>query len=336
MKDMPKRWQYKHNAYYYLPRLHERDQFDGKTWYRLGKTYSEALRKFAEIQELQVTEKLASLIDRYETEILPTRGISTQNGYKVALRRLRKGLGHNPAGNITPKVMYRYMDALTKKKGMQVANTDLKVANQVLNAAVRWGVLERNPLKGTVKYYGKRDGLAKSRDRYVEDWELAAWQTVASRQQRAFAAIVMLTGIRKSDCLRIMEAHVTEDTLTINVSKNQRPVVFQMTEALRAAIQEARACKPTSSLYLLPNRRGASYVQPSGITPTWDKSWRRSMAKAIEETDLEEAFTRHDLRAKVGSDADTEQRAQELLDHTSPSTTRQHYRRKKRTIRPVK
>lgn len=336
MKDMPKRWQYKHGAYYYLPRVHERDMFDGKTWYRLGKTYSEALRKFAEIQDMQVTEKVSSLIDRYEAEILPTRGVSTQNGYAVALRRLRKGLGHNPAGSITPRVMYRYMDALAKKKGMQVANTDLKVANQVMNAAVRWGALERNPLKGTVKYYGKRDGLKKSRERYVEDWELAAWQTVATRQQRAFAAIVMLTGIRKSDCLRIMEGHITEGTLTIHVSKNQRPVVFEMTEALRAAVEEARACKPAASLYLLPNRRGACYVQPSGITPTWDKSWRRSMANAIEQTDLEEAFTRHDLRAKVGSDAATDQRAQELLDHTSASTTRQHYRRKKRTIRPVK
>lgn len=336
MRDMPKRWQYKHGAYYYLPRPSERDQFDGKSWYRLGKTYSEALRKFASIMDLQVTEKLSSLIDRYSTEILPKRGISTQNGYKVALRRLREGLGHNPAGGITPKAMYRYMDALAKAKGMQVANTDLKVLNQVMNAAVRWGALERNPLKGTVKYYGKRDGVTKARDRYVEDWELAAWQAVASRQQRAFAAIVMLTGIRKGDCLRIMEAHITDDTLTVHVSKNQRPVVFEMTPALRAAIQEARACKPTPSLYLLPNRRGASYVQPSGVTPTWDKSWRRSMARAIEETDLEEPFTRHDLRAKVGSDAEDERRAQELLDHSSPSTTREHYRRKKRTIRPVK
>ena len=336
MKGMPRRWAYKHGAYYYRPRESERERYDGKSWYRLGTTYAEALRRFAEIQELELTDRLGSLIDRYDVEILPTRSASTQAGYAVALRRLRVGLGHNPVITITPRVAYRYMDALAKAKGMQVANTDLKVLNQVLNAGVRWGALERNPLKGTVRYYGARDGLSKARHRYVEDWELAAWQTVASRQQRAFAALVMLTGVRKSDCLRIMEAHITADTLTVHVSKNSRPIVFEMTRALAAAIDEARACKPAPSLYLLPNRRGACYVQPSGITPTWDKSWRRSMARAIEETDLEEAFTRHDLRAKVGSDADTEQRAQELLDHTSPSITRQHYRRKKRTIRPVK
>lgn len=156
--------------------------------------------------------------------------------------------------------MYQYMDALAKKKGKQVANTDLKVFNQVLNASVRWGVIDRQPLKGAVKPYGQRDGLPGSRDRYVEDWELAAWQQVPSRQQLAFAAIVMLTGIRKGDCLRIMEAHVADDSLTVPVSKNGRPVVFQMTDALRAAVEQARACKPVLSLYLLPNRKGECYV----------------------------------------------------------------------------
>jgi len=336
MKDMPRRWAHKHGAYYYRPRESEKPLFDGKSWYRLGTTYVEALRRFAEIQELELTDKLSSLIDRYEAEILPTRSASTQSGYSVALRRLRKTLGHNPATTITPRATYRYMDALAKVKGMQVANTDLKVLNQVLDAAVRWGVLERHPLRGVVRYYGKRDGLERGEQRYVEDWELAAWQQVATRQQRAFAAIVMLTGIRKSDCLRLMEAHITTDTLTVQVSKNQRPIQFEMTDALRAAIDQARACKPRQSLYLIPNRYGRCHVSERGDSKAWDKSWRRSMARAIEQTDLERPFTRHDLRAKVGSDADTEQRAQELLDHTSVSITRQHYRRKKRTIRPVK
>ncbi|MBB3142233.1 site-specific integrase [Halomonas organivorans] len=336
MKDMPKRWAYKHGAYYYRPRDSERELFDDKSWYRLGRTYSEALRTFAGIQELQVSEKLISVIDRYKVEVLGKRSISTQNGYGVAIRRLRQGLGHNPVAAITPKVAYRYMDALAKAKGMSVANTDLKVLNQVMNAAVRWGIIERNPLKGAVKYFGKRDGLKKERDRYVEDWELAAWQSVATPQQRAFAAIVMLTGIRKGDCLGIMEAHITDETLTIHVSKNSRPVVFEMTKALRAAIEQARACKPAPSLYLLPNRFGRCQVSPSGKSQPFDDKWRQTMRQAIKETDLEEPFTRHDLRAKVGSDAEDERRAQELLDHSDPSITRQHYRRKKRTIRPVK
>lgn len=336
MKDMPKRWAHKHGAYYYRPRPSEREAFEGKSWYRLGKTCSEALRKFAEIQDIQMTDKLSSVIDRYQAEVLPTLGHSTQRGYSAAIIRLRKGLGHNPVAMITPKLMYQYMDALAKVKGMQVANTDLKVLNIVLNAAMRWGVIERHPTKGAVSFYGKRDGLQKGRDRYVEDWELAEWQKVASRQQLAFAAIVMLTGIRKSDCLRIMENHVGDDTLTVQVSKNGRPVVFELTKALGAAVDEARACKLKASLYLLPNNKGRCCVNERGECNSWDEKWRKTMAKAIKQTELEEPFTQHDLRAKVGSDAENDQRAQELLDHADVSVTRQHYRRKKRIIRPVK
>ncbi|MGK0441828.1 MAG: hypothetical protein ACJA0N_001629 [Pseudohongiellaceae bacterium] len=45
------------------------------------------------------------------------------------------------------------------------------------------------------------------------------------------------------------------------------------------------------------------------------------MKMAFAETKLENKFTKHDLRAKVGSDADTDEPAQRQLDHTSPATT---------------
>lgn len=336
MKDMPKRWAYKHGAYYYRPRDAEREAWDDKAWYRLGATYAEALREYATRHEIQLTDKLGSVMDRYEVEKLPMLSHSAQQSYRQSLGRLRHALAHNPVGLITPKAVYQYLDAMAKAKGMGVANQDLKVLNQVMNAAVRWGVVDRQPIKGAVSYYGKRDGLKKERDRYVEDWELAEWQKVASRQQRAFAALVLLTGVRKSDCLRIMEAHISDDTLSVQVSKSGRPLAFVLTQALRDAISEARACKPKASLYLLPNRRGGCYVNDKAESKSWDGSWTLTMRKAIKQTELEESFTMHDLRAKVGSDADSEQRAQELLDHTSPSITRAHYRRKRRAIRPVK
>lgn len=336
MKGMPTRWAHRHGAYYYRPRAAERAAFDGKAWFRLGKTYHEALRAFADRMEIQTGDKLAALIDRYAIEILPTLSYSAQCNYRQSLDRLRRVMGANPVGTITPMHVYRYMDALSKEKSMGVANQDQKVLNRVLDYAVRWGVIDRHPIKGLVKSYGKRDGLRKARDRYVEDHELAEWQTVASDQQRAFAAIIMLTGIRKSDCLRIMEGHIGDSELTVHVAKTEKAISFVLTDALRQAIADARACKPQPSLYLLPNHRGLCYVNEQGLTQTWDGKWYDTMRKALEKTGLEQNFTQHDLRAKVGSDADSDTRAQELLGHTSTAVTRQHYRRKAKAIRPVK
>jgi len=333
---LPKRWTHKHGAYYYRPSLSERHLFDGKSWYRLGKSYPDALREFARIREIEIGESLSCAIDRYTIDRLPRFKPQTQAAYKASLERLRDLIGHNKITAITPQGVYQYMDGTAKNHTMNVANSDLKVLNGVLDACVRWGIVERNAIKGEVSYFGKRDGLRKVRDRYVEDWELAAWQSVASPQQAAFAAVVMLTGARKSDTLRIMESHARDGMLTVLNSKTGQDAHYPITEALQEAIQQARAAKPRPSLYLFANHRGGCYVGENGRCESFDRAWRKSMNKAIEKTDLELSFTRHDLRAKVGSDAENERRAQELLGHTDPSMTRRHYRRGKRIIRPVK
>jgi len=333
---LPKRWIKNHGAYYYRPAPSERHLFDNKSWYHLGRNYPDALREFARIRDIEVGEELSSAIDRYTIERLPRLKPQTQSAYKASLERLRNMIGHNNIAAISPKGVYQYMDGMAKNHTMNVANTDLKVLNGVLDACVRWGLIDRNMIKGEVAYFGKRDGLKKERDRYVEDWELAAWQSVANPQQVAFAAVIMLIGTRKADTLRIMEAHISDDSLYVKDSKTGKDDPFEMTEALREAIDQARAVKPKPSLYLFSNRNGACYVGDNGRCESFDRAWRKSMTKAIKETDLEQSFTRHDLRAKVGSDAVNEARAQELLRHSDPAMTRTHYRRKKRMIRPVK
>ncbi len=335
-KGMPKRWAYQHGAYYYRPHPSEKDVFGGKSWYRLGSSYPDALREFARLKDVEAGELLSGAIDRYETERLPRLSPQTQSSYSASLKRIRGVMGHNRVAKLSAHFVYQYMDQVAKAHTMNVANADLKVLNGLLDASVRWGIVERNAIKGEVSYFGKRDGLRKVRDRYVEDWELAAWQSVASPQQAAFAAVVMLTGARKSDTLRIMESHVKDGMLTILNSKTGQDAHYPITEALQEAIQQARAAKPRPSLYLFANHKGGCYVSENGRCESFDRAWRKSMTRAIEKTDLELSFTRHDLRAKVGSDAENERRAQELLGHTDPSMTRRHYRRGKRIIRPVK
>jgi integrase len=333
---MPARWAFKHGAYYYRTRNSERDLFDGKAWFRLGKDYPSALRAFADRKELEHGESLSGSIDRYRIEVLPRLKPNTQRNYSAALERLRKGLGHNRAQLIMPVVVYQYMDEVSKVLGMNLANTDLKVLVSVLDYCVRWGVVITNPIKRNVSYYGVRDGVKRSRDRYVDDWELAEWQKVATPIQKAFAALVLLLGTRKCDTLRIRRSADKGNTLEVFNSKTNKAQVFNVTPALRAAIDTAKdACK-VSSVYILANQTGQCFVGDDDRCASFDKAWRRSMTRAISETRLEQPFTRHDLRAKVGSDADSEGRAQQLLGHTTAAMTRKHYRRKVQAIDPAK
>jgi integrase len=54
----------------------------------------------------------------------------------------------------------------------------------------------------------------------------------------------------------------------------------------------------------------------------------RFMDRVLAETKVRERFTEHDLRAKVGSDAASLEKARALLQHADASTTVRIYRRK--------
>lgn len=334
---LPERWAFKHGAYYYRPRETEKAAFDGKSWFRLGDKYPDALRVFADRLDLQMGDTVADCLDRYILEALPLLAKNTQTTYKPALNRLRAGLGRNSIQAVTPQMAYQYMDAVRKAHSMSVANLDMRVLKTLVDLAVRWGVCKANGLRGNVKEFGVRDGLGGARERYVHDWELAEWLKVASLQQAAFAALVMLLGTRKSDILRLTEADIddAEGLLMVRNSKSGKMQPFIITPALRAAIGLARASRPKPSQYLICNSKGQCYVDQTDRSSNFDAKWDRSMQIALAETDLKEPFTRHDLRAKRGSDETDEKRAQELLGHTNIATTRKHYRRKQIPIMPA-
>ncbi|MDB6061520.1 MAG: integrase family protein [Verrucomicrobiaceae bacterium] len=335
---LPSRWDFKHGAYYYRTRHDDRALFDNKSWFRLGTSYPEALRAFADRKELEIGDTVASVIDRYRLDRLPKLKPQTRTSYGAALELLNLSVGANKCATIQPQAVYQYLDVIAKNRTMNVANMQLKMINIILDCAVRWGVVPKNLIKGEVSYFGKRDGLVLTRDRYVEDWELAAWQEKATPVQRAFAAVVMLTGARKSDVLQTVLQDDRETGLHIIDRKTDKATTFRWTLPLRAAVDLARSIRHGNSMFLFTNRDGNCFVSSDGRTQPFDKAWRRTMQLAISdpENPLKVPFTRHDLRAKVGSDAASEQRAQEILGHSNVSMTRKHYRRGIRVIDPTK
>jgi hypothetical protein len=98
-----------------------------------------------------------------------------------------------------------------------------------------------------------------------------------------------------------------------------------------------RLLPPVVSPWLFHTRKGDCYYDMERRKASGFQSvWQRSMKKALEETILEVRFTEHDLRAKVGSDLDSDQEAQRLLAHADAATTRKHYRRKGAKVVPAR
>jgi integrase len=98
----------------------------------------------------------------------------------------------------------------------------------------------------------------------------------------------------------------------------------------------ALAARPIDIAPLLfCTRRGEGYFdEQSGQAAGWDSIWQRFMTRLLTETKITHRFTEHDLRAKCASDAETLERARQLLGHADAQITERVYRRKPEIVRP--
>lgn len=335
---LPARWVHKHGAYYYLPPPAVRHLWDGKSWFLLGRTLPEAFKTWGE--RAGAPERIATigaLLDRYSLQMVPTKAPKTQTENRRALVRLRKVFGHMALLDIEPQHIYQYVD---KRGARTAAHREIEVLSHAFTKAVEWGSIKKHPFKGEVRLQGE-----KPRTRYVEDWELLAVLGLPPLRKKGSVAAIqcyiqlkLLTGLRRGDLLRLRSSDCSSDGIEVRTSKTGKPVVYEWTSELRAAIDAALAIRPVDiSPWLFCNKRGQCYVNAAtGEARGWSSMWQRFMARALAETAVTERFTEHDLRAKVASDAESLERARQLLAHADSKITQRVYRRKPERIKPVR
>lgn len=339
-KPLPTRWKYQHGAFYYLVPASVRHQWDGKTWFRLGATLAEAYATWAErIGAPDRITTIAALFDRYLMEVVPTNAPKSQTEKRRHIAHLRPVFGEMALADLEPQHVYQYVTARTAKVA---AHREVETLSHCFTKAVQWGLMRAHPFKGEVRLESEAP-----RERYVEDWEIeAALRLPAKRKKgsvlmvQAYLRIKLLTGLRKGDLLRLTVANLQEDGIHVTPAKTRKStgkrLIYEWTPELRAAIDTAKDMRPALSPHLFCNQHGQPlYEAEKGTTKGFDDIWQRFMGRLLEETEVEQRFTEHDLRAKVGSDAESLERARQLLAHASDSTTQRIYRRKPERIKPA-
>ena len=332
-RGLPRRWRYKHGAYYYRPPAEQIELWDGKQEFRLGKSLNEAYRVWSERLELHSEAKImAELFDRYDYEVVPLKAPKSQESNRISLRKLRPVFGHMPIGTVKPMHVYKYRD-LRGKDGKTAANRDLEVLSHAFTKAIEWGLCENHPMIGKVKKFS-----TPPRTRYIEDWEINEALKVASSFLQSYISLKLLTGLRRGDLLSIKLSDIKEDGLHVKPRKTStttgKKLIIELTTELDETLQEIRSqAKKVVSIWLFHTRTGQPYIKPNGSCNAFDSMWQRFMRKALTKTKLSERFTEHDLRAKVASDTEIEH-AQRLLGHATSEITDRIYRRKANKVKP--
>lgn len=341
---LPGRWKVEHGAIYYQVPHGLEEQWDGKKKFRLGSTLPEAYKEWAKrLESVESIKTIGALLDRYELEVVPTKGVRTQVENQRAIRNLRGVFGGAPLTWIRPQHIYQYADQRRAKP--VAANRAIDVLSHAFTKAVEWGYIDRHPFKGEVRLVGE-----KPRSRYVEDWELIECLSLDSKRERgsvlmiqAYIRLKLLTGLRRGDLLRLKISDCREeDGIHVTPNKTEystgKRVIFEWTPELRAAVEEAKKVRPTDlAPWLFCTRTGACYVdEAKGTASGWDSMWQRFMERVMNETKVKERFTEHDLRAKCASDADTLEHARALLAHADSQVTQRIYRRRPERVKPAK
>ncbi len=336
-KGLPSRWRFTRNAYYYQVPPGCESQWNGKKTFKLGNTLADAHREWAKrIEHINTSGTLDGIFDRYALEVIPTKKPITANEYIRMLAKIRPVFGHMNPQDIRPTYVYKYID----KRGAKVAGRrEMSLLSHVLTKAVEWGHIDRHPFKGQVRLKG-----GQTRDRYIEDWEILECLSLGKKHSgdrieviQSYIRLKLLTGLRKSDLLGIQLKHLKDDGIHVTISKTGNKVIYEWSPTLRKTIEQAKACRKVDiSSHLFCTTRGKSYMnEKTGKPSGFNSLWQRFMKRILEETKIEERFTEHDLRAKVGSDAESTTRAQKLLSHADSKTTDKFYRRKAVIIAPT-
>ncbi len=339
-KGLPARWQHVHGAYYYRVKPGLEHLWDGKKRYRLGATLPEAYKAYAErVGRREVVNTIGDLLDAYLLRVVPKKAPRTQSENQRHIRRLRAVFGHMPLLPFPPSLIYQYID---KRGALTSAHREIEVLSHAYTKAVEWGQIDRHPFKNEVRLDG--DLALKPRTRYVDDWEIVEALSLKPRRKKgsvqmcqAYIRLKLLTGMDRSDMLRLRFGdHIRDDGIHVTRHKTKdktgKSTIYEYAKVPERieAVEEAKRARPVDiSPFLFCNRRGQGYIdETKGTANGFDSIWQRFMDRVLAETKVRQRFTEHDLRAKVGSDAESLEKARALLQHADQQTTQRVYRRK--------
>ncbi|MDE2101215.1 MAG: tyrosine-type recombinase/integrase [Patescibacteria group bacterium] len=304
-RHLPRRMYQRRGAYYFV-------RADGK-WEPLGRDYGIALKLWAErtgAKPEASIRTLADAFDRYLLEVVPKKAPKTQRGNRQQFKRLRVVFGTMRPDDLRAVHAYQYLDKLAATP--VAANLEMALLKHVCRYLVRWGVLERHPLRD-VQMLPRHH-----RDRDVQPDEFRAVYALASTRMQCAMELAVLTGLREGDILALRRDSVTADGLLVTTHKTGKRLLFEMTSALSSVIERLKALHGrVASIPLFTGRRGQALTSGG-----FQSEWKRLMTDATRHGI--ERFHFHDLRAMAAAESADPVK---LLGHDSPTTTKIYLRR---------
>lgn len=160
-----------------------------------------------------------------------------------------------PVRRMTPKAIRVLRDR--KAQFPEAANGRVKAIRQVFAWGIEYEHVSNNPARDVPYVRGRPEGFHSWSVEEVEQFE--RHHSIGSKARLALA-LLMYTGVRRSDVVRLGRQHIRDGWFKIAVQKNRsrRPVTIDLPVLL--SLQEIIAASPTGNLTFLVTQFGRPFT----------------------------------------------------------------------------
>jgi len=176
---------------------------------------------------------------------------STQRVRRNVIERFRNEHGTKPVSRLGRMHVNHIIGA--KAGTPEAANNLLKVLRVLLNHAVEIGMIATNPAIGVKRYRSHGDGIHTWNEAEVVQFE--ATYAIGTKARLALE-LLLGTGQRRSDVVRMGWQHVRGDEIAVRQQKTDEPLLIPMDQDLVQALTAAAR----TNLTFLVTERGAPFT----------------------------------------------------------------------------
>lgn len=231
-------------------------------------------------------------------------------GYVMAAKIL-PDFGSRPLDRITPHQVRRWFEAYSKA-APGGANRSLALLRQILNFAVTCGHIDSNPTRGIRPNRRSLSNRFLSRDEIKRLHRVLDAQTGnANRQQADIIRLLLLTGCRKSEIVRLRWSEVQDDMIALANSKTGPRNVPLNTPAVAVLKRQPRSGSP----HVFPSPLDPSRPRNDDL-PLWFRVRREANIEDVRLHDLRHTHASHAVMNGVPIPV-----VSRLLGHSNVSNT---------------
>ena len=181
------------------------------------------------------TLTVGDLLERYESEVIPTHKGNRREIYKS--RTLRKNFSKIRLCDLSPSDVRQYRDIRLKTISPATLRRELAVLSSAINhASKEWGIfVSTNPVTAI-----SVPRTANARSRRLEADEQNRLLSASNGELRRIIIIALETGMRRGEILQIRRSHInfTLQTLLIPLTKTDTPRTIPLSSRAVVSLRE--------------------------------------------------------------------------------------------------